>query len=111
MPDTALPLTNGWFAVDLGDDLWMLFDENQLPLGFVLLSEDDDIEFFDWEGNLIPLGLFLFDEEGRIIGTQAKENPKTGDALHLWTLFFLLLTSVTGMILIGRGTRRRAQQE
>ena len=52
-------LSNGWFAIDLGENIWQIFDENGTPLGIIFLPSDiNDIKDFDIElikSNLVPL--------------------------------------------------------
>ena len=47
--DDAVPLSNGWFAVDLGYsyNLWQIFDENGVTMGIFRLLADMDIENID----------------------------------------------------------------
>ena len=90
MPDDAIPLNNGWFAVDLGNNLYEIFSENGTPLGFAQLKDGESIE--DWEDydSLIPLG-GLSEEP-------IKNNPGTGDRIIFVLLGLLLVCGCAAII-------------
>ena len=102
MPDYGTPLGNGWFAVDLGDDLYEIFDENGTPLGFVRF--DGDIEEWEDFDDIVPLANFLWPEdlEEATMPTEPateapadKTTPKTGDGLYV--IFALLGLTMLGI--------------
>lgn len=68
--DAMIPLGNGYFAVDLGDNLYEIFDENGVPLGYIRLANDEKIEEWTDFENLIPYADMTIHE--------AVNNPKTG---------------------------------
>jgi hypothetical protein len=82
--DGRVPLYNGWFAVQLEDDMWEIFDANGVPLGTVRLPEGVSIEDYDVEGNLIPLAGIPYEPP--------MLNPQTGDIIYTgFGLFFMML--------------------
>jgi len=105
--DNATPLTNGWFAVELDDDWWEIFDENGVPLGVVFLPEGGDIEDYDLdfiEANIVPLaGMFMpamLDEpEPELLRElpPPTKNPQTGDVIFA-VLAALALTAAAVFI-------------
>jgi pilin isopeptide linkage protein len=99
--DDRIPLINGWFAKDLGDGLYEIFDNNGTPLGYVQLKDGESIE--DWEDydNLIPL-VSLTPEE--IIETP-KPIPQTGDVLPI--VIFVLTVAVLG---VGFAARKKVKR-
>ena len=118
MDDIYIPLDAGGFALDLGDNLYGIFDEEGIPLGFVQLDEGEDIVFFDDFDNVIPLanvvllnegGGYIVAEETTVVvvaeeledinidvptGVMAKTNPQTGNTIIISTLFGLILVTV-----------------
>ena len=94
MPDEAIPLPNGWFAADLGEGYYEIFDANGTAKGIVILADDIDIQDCDIdfiEANLIPLG-----DIQDVPEEPARPNPQTGDAL--WVVLGLLLTAAGAVI-------------
>gem|GEM_PF-6356394 len=103
LENNAIPLNNGWFAVDLTENWWEIFDECAVALGLLKLTDDEDItdleiEFI--ETNLIPLenvmkldaiGIEIEDEN---IAELPKGNPQTGDPLYI--AFGLLMLAAAG---------------
>ena len=87
IPSHAIPLVNGWFAVDIGENIYEIFDQNGVPLGFVVLGDGESIE--DWKDydNLTPFSVLIPEVQ--------KPNPITGDNLVLLIagamLVFILL--------------------
>ncbi|MCL2816403.1 MAG: hypothetical protein FWD23_17550, partial [Oscillospiraceae bacterium] len=104
MPDFGIPLSNGWFAVDLGDGLYEIFGENGVPLGFVWF--DGDIT--DWEDfdDLIPFANFLWPDEA-VAEPEPKPVPKTGDGLDVIfsMLVLMALGAFSGISLLRRKAR------
>ena len=85
MPENAVPLANGWFAFELDEFIWAIFDENGASLGVMIFEDDDwDWEFVDFD-NMIPLESFTFlDRANRapplaaeIFGENPGETPRT----------------------------------
>lgn len=87
-------LDNGWYAEDLGDNLYMIFDEDGVPLGYIKLFDGDTIDSIDIESNLIPLDAPEPDPPAPI-----RTNPKTGDTLLLPLLALLICG---GVLVIAR---------
>ena len=99
MGDGRIPLRNGWFAIDLGDNLYEIFDENGVPLGYVQLEDGEDIE--DWEDydRLIPLwGLNPVEIPEPTEDEAPRVNPKTRDTLACIMLSMLSLTTAGTII-------------
>ena len=105
MPDNATPLGNGWFAVELDDLIWEIFDENGTPLGIMIFEDDDwDWEFVDFD-DMIPLGSFTFDDELEpepeepvtepmtepIVVETPRPNPPTGDNTFIYIIFAFII--------------------
>jgi len=114
--NNAAKLSNGWLAVDIGDDWWEIFDERGTPLGLFkfhdAMETDADIEDLDiWliELNLVPYA-YLFTEETPESESPAplpaeavafgegppRNNPQTGDSLYI--LFGLFILAAAGTI-------------
>ena len=99
LPDNATPLANGWFAVNLGDALWEIFDEDGIPLGVVFLQGGESIEEYDVASGLIPLGRVKpYDEFLHV--NDNKVNPKTGD--RLCNTVGLLMLAATGVVALAK---------
>ncbi|MCL2099979.1 MAG: hypothetical protein FWH24_06050 [Oscillospiraceae bacterium] len=101
VPDDRIPLDGGKTAEDLGDDLYIIYDEDDIPLGYVQLEEGDDIT--DWEDfdDLIPLGgLFPEDEDD-----PPKPSPKTSDIL-VYLLIAVCVAAIVSGIYFGRIKKR-----
>jgi len=96
-----IPLANGWFAKDLGDGLYEIFDSNGVPLGYIQLKDGENIEDFeDWD-RLVPL--FPFPDED--VTEAPKPIPKTGDILMI--AIFMLVTAAFG---IGVALRKKVKR-
>ena len=100
------PLGNGWWAeYDKEEGIWYIFDENGIPIGYIMLPDGENIEEYDVAGNLIPLFGFWPDEKDSDFG--AKPNPGTGDAF-----LAVLLGSVLALALciaaISRMRKKKA---
>jgi len=114
-----IPLDNGMWANDLGDDLYEILDEEGVPLTEIHLGEDENIEdiediediksheIYESYENPVPLGDVISDapKENKeksgnstnlIDNETAKNNPKTGDGLYP----LILLSSSCSIILI-----------
>ena len=86
-----IPIGNSlWAKYDEDEDIWYIYDENGVPLGYIILPEGEDIEEYDVVGNLIPLGNFELPEPAE---PQKKPNPNTGDMPYL-TLIFAALCAI-----------------
>lgn len=108
--NSAIPLANGWLAVDLGGDIWQIFDENFIPLGVFMMSDGEEIEDIDIEFiemNLIPLaGVMTYEEaataaietieSGETAPEPVRDNPQTGD--NIYVLLALLILAGVGMV-------------
>jgi len=85
-PEHWIPLENGYFAEDLGDGLFRIYDEDGIPLGYVLLEEGASILDWDDFDSLLPTdALFVTVSTGE--SEPPKPNPKTSD-------YFIALLSV-----------------
>jgi len=63
--DELIPLTDGYTAIDLGNDVYEIFDDEGTPVGVVIVPEGETLEeWFDIE-EIIPLAEFIqiIDEE------------------------------------------------
>ncbi|MCL2772552.1 MAG: hypothetical protein FWD71_04300 [Oscillospiraceae bacterium] len=89
-----IQLPNGWFAEDLGDGLYAIFDNDGVPLGYVQLGDGDDIMTYDVEHNLVPL-------DSQTTTEVPKSNPKTGDSIYL-TGFIFLAGLLGGVLLLNK---------
>jgi len=96
MPTDRIPLKNGWFAVDLGDGLYEIFDSNGTPLGFIQLKPGENIEDFDDWDRLVPLIPFPDEKEPE----PPKKIPQTGDILMI--AIFMLIAAVLGIAVAVR---------
>ena len=87
-PITELPkvsLPDGGYAVyNEDDDIWEIFDDNDIPLGYINLPEGEDIQDYDVPNHLIP-----WESTPPKV---PKDNPKTGDML-IFTLLGLVVIS------------------
>ena len=95
MQEGAIPLTNGWFAIDLGNEIWEIFDENGKPLGIIILSDNENINDIDIsfiEANIIPLGNVITAEQIEPMN----DNPLTGDnfIISFGLLILIIVTAV-----------------
>ena len=102
LEENATPLSNGWFAVDLGDDWWEIFNENGVPLGVVYLSEGEDIEGVDIafiELYLIPLANITA-EIPAVTTEPPRDNPQTGDSI--FAILGLLMLAIVGVAVLKR---------
>ena len=91
MPKDLIPLNNGWFAKNLGDGLYEIFDDACAPLGIVQLNGGESIE--DWEDydSLIPFADSAIDDTTSAASDLPIPSPQTGDnsihiILGLWIL-------------------------
>ena len=112
LQERGVPLANGWFAVDLGNNYWEIFDENGVPLGVIYLSDNEDIQTLDIEyieANITPLAnIMTAAEEAEILAAAKEEepaiekaprvNPKTRDNL-IYLFFGLLICGYSGVII------------
>jgi len=125
MMTNAIPLSNGWFAVALEDDWWMIFDESGIPLGIILLSDVTAIENHDIEhieNNLIRIEEVISQDDldtfNKILNIEdilniikqpetdpVKENPKTGDNLVLYVILSILTLTVVSLVLFKKKIR------
>ena len=55
--DGRVPLASGGYAIHDNQDehIWYIFDADGLLLGYVVLEDGEDIEYYDIEHNLIPM--------------------------------------------------------
>jgi hypothetical protein len=100
--DAAIPLANSYFALPLPseegeDDVYQIFDDEGIPLGIILLPEDEAAEeyfeeYFDFD-DMIPLANFIFEEVQDKISTE-KINPKTSDNMLPMLLIFAVIPSM-----------------
>jgi len=94
MPEGAVPLGNGWFAVDLGDDVWEIFDKTGVPIGVVILSNGENITDYDVEYNLIPMADIIIIPETKAPPAELpKENAKTGDSIQIIAGLLILMST------------------
>lgn len=112
IPSHLIKLQNGWYVEDLGDGLYLIFDENRVPLGYVQLKDGEDIKQWSDFNNLIPLdGLHpmaenIEESSGNHLETTAGPKlPQTGvifkTILPSLTAFGLLMF-MSGVILVRR---------
>ena len=102
LEENATPLSNGWFAVDLGDDWWEIFNESGVPLGVFYLDDGEDIEGVDIafiEINLLPLGNVTA-EIPATVTEPPRENPQTGDSIY--AILGLLMLILVGVVIVKR---------
>ena len=98
MPQDAVKLDDGSFAVPLTDEYWEIFDGNGVPVGVVLLPEGEDITHYNIKENMVPIGnvtLFakpanepLNKTAGEIKAEVQKNNPATGDRVSFMFVLF-----------------------
>ena len=97
----AIPLSNGWFAVDLDEDSWWeIFSEHGVPLGVVFLPDVIDIAELDIEFiilNLIPISNVITAEKPV---ENPRDNPPTGDSIY--AIFGLLMLTVIGAVIFKK---------
>ena len=75
-----IPLANGWFAEDLGGNLFMIYDASVLPIGYIQLSGNDSIETFDVINKFIPFDSFtFFSPANPAVPAPRNKNPDTSD--------------------------------
>jgi LPXTG-motif cell wall-anchored protein len=81
MPADAIPLANGWYAVELTDDLYEIFDGGGVPLGFITFEGriEDWKEFED----LITLADFLLPKAPVAPEFARVPSPKTGASPYI----------------------------
>jgi len=90
LKDNSTPLINGWFAVELEDDWWEIFDENGKTIGVIYLPggiNDYDVDYI--KDNIKPL---------------PKPNPPTGDSAV--TIFVLLAITAAAATVIFKKRRK-----
>ena len=118
LPRTMITLDNGWVAeYDEEEDLWYIYDENGVPLGFIKLQDDvshiEDLE--DITSHLIPFANYEAEEPATpefspqtdetqtidtVIEKQApKSNPKTSDNVISLILMAVLMAASAAMII------------
>ena len=86
LKDNSTPLGNGWFAVELDDDWWEIFDENGTPIGVIHLPGgmgEYDLDYI--VDNIKPL---------------PKPNPQTGDSAV--TIFGLLALAAAATVIFKK---------
>ena len=102
LEENATPLSNGWFAVDLGEDWWEIFDDSGVPLGvFNFADYEGNIEDMDVtiiEFNIVPLSNVMTAAEAE---AAEKNNPSTGDSLYI-ILALLVLMSAAGVVIFRK---------
>jgi len=111
--DLKISIRNGWFAEDLGNGMYYIYDENNNPLGYATLGEDDDLYTYDFRANMIQLSDISAINES--ITTNEKfiepaeenpfRNPETGDFLIL--SFITLIASGIIMFFFIRKPKKK----
>jgi len=91
--DALVPLDNGYFAMDLGEDVYEIFDEQGIPLGLIQLEDGEIIEEWEDFDSIIPLANFIPAPEAAVEPAPAKVNPQTGNAV-----ISILLTIIAASI-------------
>jgi hypothetical protein len=118
--EKAIPLANGWYALALEGDVWMIFDQSGIPLGIISLTDvDQSIENLDLdfiENNLILIEDAISANDSTVakiaemLGRNQqekdniKDNPKTGDVIYV-TLAILML-AVAGVVIFKKKRSR-----
>lgn len=110
IPDNAVPLSNGWFAVHLGNDIYEIFDENGVPLGLVVLEDTEDIKEWKNFDNLIPLTDLTFITIPEKI-TEKNTNtpshaPQTDDSI-IFALLKIIIICILAVVIIEKKLRRK----
>ena len=78
VPENAVPLPNGWWAADLGEGLWEIFDSDGVPIGLIKLDGD----ILDYSIDYIEANM-------------VKINPKTGDMSSMIFIGLLILMAAS----------------
>jgi hypothetical protein len=93
MPEDLIPLNNGWFAKDLGDGLYEIFDNNCAPLGIVEINDGESIEDWDDYDNFIPLANTTPDDTTEKVPDLPIPSPQTGDNIHIILGLWILMAA------------------
>jgi uncharacterized repeat protein (TIGR02543 family) len=94
MPSNAIPLSNGWFAMALGDGIYQIFDKTGVTLGLIKLADGISIEDWDDFGNIIPIAAPIPEATTE----DPKNNPRTGDNLIFILIGLLILCGSIAII-------------
>ncbi|GHU35742.1 hypothetical protein FACS1894105_04950 [Clostridia bacterium] len=100
--DGRIPLGDGYFAEDLGDGRYLIYDGDE-PIGYIQLEEGEEIEdLLDILDRLVPLAGFGDEDEAK----DAKPNPKTGEAATPIIAAILAMISLGASVQMGRKVLR-----
>jgi pilin isopeptide linkage protein len=128
IPDVgAIALVDGWFAVELGDGWYEIFDQSGNPVGYVQLQEGENIE--DWRsystyspfndsisynwvvagdsGSALAEGSLRDKGSAQDIGME-KRNPKTGDMILFAILGLLTISAVFAGIMFDKKKMKKS---
>jgi len=95
-------LENGWIAESLGDNLYIIYDKNGVPLGYIQLFNGDDINTVDIAGKLIPIDNLKPEPPAPL-----RSNPKTGDNLLLLLFGLLICGGILAAAQNSRNSRKK----
>lgn len=101
---TRIPLDNGWSAVNLGGGLYLIYDGNGDPLGYVQLDDGEDIKKGNILERLIPIISTIdstsISPSASSSAKPSKSNPKTGDNFLFSVVLFTAFMSI-GLVIIA----------
>jgi pilin isopeptide linkage protein len=86
LDNDRIPLNNGWYALELGDGVYEIFDANGNPLGIIYLPDGMDIVDYDGVNlpiePIVPIELIVPIEpiDNIIISETQRPNPRTGNS-------------------------------
>ena len=108
MPNGAVPLSNGWFAVELNDmGWWEIFDMSGVPLGVIFVPDGVDISDIDIsfiEQNLIPFGNVTATTAVEVteLAKTPRDNPPTGDSDCFHVILGLFMLTLVGIVVVKK---------